>query len=186
MFLVLLLAREWEGPRVLDRRILDASGLGEHDSISERGNSPRVTDWPATLCRFGMGRGDRRPQTGGRRQSPDGRTCRRTDLCGKGGAESASIRSKGEFANSFSLGERDVPCTTFAFFFSELGLTNFILPKSIARRSGREYNSYFSPQYVPSFSAPMSMKNVASIELSYRNHRRRVVFPLEHLPLPSN
>jgi hypothetical protein len=32
----------------------------------------------------------------------------------------------------------------------------------------------------------MSMKNVASIELSYRNHRRRVVFPLEHLPLPSN
>jgi hypothetical protein len=101
------------------------------------------------------------------------------------GAENHSQSRKGRFATSFSLGERNVPCTTFAFFFSEQGLTNFILPRVTDRQSGREHLSYFTPQYIPTSGAPVSMENVERIELIYRNHRRRVVFPIEHLPLPA-
>jgi len=84
------------------------------------------------------------------------------------------------------LGETRVPCTTFAFFFfSEPGLTNLILPRTIDQQSGSEHLSYFTPEYVPTSGAPVSKENVERIELIYRSHRRRVVFPIEHLPLPS-
>ena len=83
--------------------------------------------------------------------------------------------------NSFSLGKRNVPCTSLGFYLSDPGLVGFVFPKVIVQRSGREEVRYFRPTTdVPSVSVPVRIEYIEQIELHYRNHRNRVVFPIGH------
>lgn len=89
----------------------------------------------------------------------------------------------GTHSNSFSLGKRNVPCTTIGFFLSDPGLIPLIFPKVIVQRSGREEVRYFLPlRDVPTSSVPVRIEYIEKIEMHYRNHRNRVVFPIDFLP----
>lgn len=99
------------------------------------------------------------------------------------GAQNAES-DRGDFSSSFSLGKRNVPCTTLGFFLSDPGLIGLIYPKVIVQRSGREEVRYFLPgRDVPTVSVPVRIEYIERVELHYRDHRRRVTFPLGRLPL---